>query len=101
MATDNIDIDDRRQNTTFNRPANGGDNVAGPQINRKSVKVNCKKPSIFYVSNPVKRFDQSIMPSRIKPDIDNSKLDLYKDDYHVNKVFIESVKDNPLFINRN
>ena len=100
LATDNMEIDDRRQYTTYNRPANGGKNVAGPQINKDTMKYNIKKTSIYYVSNPGKPLDNNVMPGADQPYKDkvfkNVKPQLSYGDYSTNNNFINTLKDNPL-----
>jgi hypothetical protein len=100
LAQDNMTICDKRQILTYNRPANGGANVGGPQINKKTARFNCKKPSVYYVTNPGKSLDQSVAPSVTKPYRDNTfkniKPQLSYGNYHTNQNFINTLKDNPL-----
>jgi hypothetical protein len=99
-AQDNMTICDKRQVLTYNRPANGGANVAGPQINKNTARFNCKKPSVYYVTNPGKSLDQNVAPSATKPYKDNTfkniKPQLNYGNYHTNQNFINTLKDNPL-----
>jgi hypothetical protein len=100
LAQNNMTICDKRQVLTYNRPANGGANLAGPQINKKTARFNSKKSSIYYVTNPGKAMDQSVSPSVTQPYKDNTfeniKPQLNYGNYHTNNVFINTLKDNPL-----
>lgn len=100
LAQDNMTICEKREILTYNRPANGGSNVAGPQINKKTTRFNAKKPSVYYVTNPGKSLDQNITPGATKPYRDNTfknlKPQLTYGNYHTNDIFINTLKDNPL-----
>jgi len=98
-ATDNIELDDRRQISTYNRPANGKKDLHGPYINRENVELN--NPLLYsYVPIPHISLDHSIMPSvprelvekvyiRAKPVVETSS-------YYINDCFINTLADNPL-----
>ena len=98
-ATDNIELDDRRQISTYNRPANGKKDLHGPYINRDNVELN--NPLLYsYVPMPHKALDHSIMPSvpkelvekvyiRAKPVVESSS-------YYINDCFINTLANNPL-----
>lgn len=95
MSANNMTIDDRREVGTFNRTSGGGANLAGPQINKNTIKINTKKTSIYYVSNAGKGMDHSVMPCVDQSQI-NKKTQLDIGDYYTNNVFINTLKDNPL-----
>ena len=98
-ATDNIELDDRREISTFNRPANGKKDLHGPYINKENVELN--EPLLYsFVPIPHKTLDQSIMPTvprnlvekvyiKAKPVIETSS-------YYINNNFINTLADNPL-----
>jgi hypothetical protein len=98
-ATDNIELDDRREISTYNRPANGKKDLHGPYINRDNVELN--NPLLYsYVPMPHISLDKSIMPSvpkelvekvyiRAKPVVETSS-------YYINDCFINTLADNPL-----
>ena len=100
LSTDNMTIDEKRQIGTYNRPANGGKNYAGPQINKKSVKMNQRKPSIYYVGPAGQPRDNNSMPSVTTPYKNNTFVDMKPQltygDYYTNNVYINTLKDNPL-----
>ena len=50
-ASNNMQIDDRREILTYNRTPGGSKDNNGPMINRCNVKLN-DKPTFEYVSNP-------------------------------------------------
>jgi anti-sigma28 factor (negative regulator of flagellin synthesis) len=98
-ATDNIKLDDRRQISTYNRPANGKKDLHGPYINRENVELN-NSLLYSYVPNPHISLDQSIMPSvprdlvekiyiKAKPVVETSS-------YYINDCFINTLTNNPL-----
>jgi len=98
-ATDNIELDDRRQISTYNRPANGKKDLHGPYIDRNNVELN--DPLLYsYVPIPHISLDHSIMTSiprdivekvyiRAKPVVQTSS-------YYINDCFINTLADNPL-----
>jgi len=98
-ATNNIELDDRREISTYNRPANGKKDLHGPYINRENVELN--NPLLYsYVPIPHISLDKSIMPSvpreliekvyiRAKPVVETSS-------YYINDCFINTLADNPL-----
>jgi len=98
-ATDNIELDNRREISTYNRPANGKKDLHGPYINRENVELN--DPLLYsYVPNPHIALDKSIMPSvprdlvekvyiRAKPVVESSS-------YYINDCFINTLANNPL-----
>jgi hypothetical protein len=99
-AANNMTMLDKREIGTYNRSANGGANLAGPQINKNNIQMNCKKSSIYYVSHPVKKLDQNITPSNTTPYKDgtfvNLKPQLNYGNYSTDNSFISALKDNPL-----
>jgi hypothetical protein len=100
MAADNMTIRETREISTYNRTPGGGANLAGPQINKKTVKMNCKKDSVYYVPHPSRPLDQNIMPSNAEPYHKHTyvikKPQINYGDYYTNNVFINTLKDNPL-----
>ena len=100
LSTDNMTIDEKRQIGTYNRPANGGKNYAGPQINKKTVKMNQRKPSVYYVGPAGQARDNNSMPSVTAPYENNTfvnkKPQITYGDYYTNNVYINTLKDNPL-----
>jgi hypothetical protein len=90
---------DTREISTFNRTAAGGKNKGGPQINRDTVKTNCRKESVFYVSHPSKPLDQNVLLSSTnasqKNCLENKKPQLTYGNYYTNNVYINTLNDNP------
>jgi hypothetical protein len=98
-ATNNIELDDRREISTYNRPANGKKDLHGPYLDRNNVELN--DPILYsYVPGPHISLDHSVMPSvprdivekiyiRAKPVVQTSS-------YYINDCFINTLADNPL-----
>jgi hypothetical protein len=99
---ENMTIRETREISTYNRPAPGTKSLAGPQLNSKNVKMNCKKDSVYYVSHPVRALDNNIMPSNVEPyhkhTFINKKPQLDYGNYYTNNIFIDKLKENP-FVN--
>jgi len=99
IATDNMTIRDTREASTYNRTSGGGQNYAGPQINKDNVKMNSKKDSVYYVPHPARPLDQNIMPSNAEPyhkhTFENKKPQLDYGDYYTNNIFINTLNENP------
>ena len=99
IAADNMTIRDTREISTYNRTAAGGKNKGGPQINRDTVKTNCRKESVYYVSHPSRPLDQSVMPSSTdaykNKCLENKKPQLTYGNYYTNNVYINTLNDNP------
>ena len=98
-ATDNIELDDRRQISTYNRPANGKKDLHGPYINRDNVELN--DPLLYsYVPMPHKALDQSIMPTVSKDIVEKiyirAKPVVQTSSYYINDCFINTLANNPL-----
>ena len=98
-ATDNIELDDRRELSTYNRPANGRKDLHGPYINRENVELN--DPLLYsYVPIPHISLDQSIMPHTSKDIIEKvyirAKPVIETSSYYINDCFINTLADNPL-----
>jgi hypothetical protein len=92
-------IRDTREISTYNRTAAGGSNLAGPQINKDNVKMNCRKESVYYVSAPSRALDNNIMPSADEPynkhTFQNKKPQLTHGNYYTNNIYINTLKENP------
>jgi hypothetical protein len=103
LSADNMTMDDRREITTYNRTAGGGANLAGPQINSKTVKMNQRKDSVFYMSGPFRPLDSTITPSVDTPykngEFIDKKPQLSYGNYYTNNNYISAVKSNPLVNN--
>ena len=103
LSANNMTIDDRREISTYNRPADGGKNISGPQINKNTVRMNQKKDSVFYMSGPRMALDNSISPSVSLPykngEFIDKKPQLSYGNYYTNNDYISAVKDNPLVNN--
>ena len=103
LSADNMTIDDRREILTYNRPADGGKNISGPQINKKTVRMNQRKDSVFYMGGPRMALDNSISPSVSLPykngEFIDKKPQLSYGNYYTNNDYISAVKDNPLVNN--
>ena len=98
-ATDNIELDDRREISTFNRPSNGKKDLHGPYINKENVELN--NPVLYsYVPIPHKSLDQSIMPSVPKDLVEKvyirARPVIQTSSYYINNNFINTLADNPL-----
>ena len=98
-ATDNIELDDRREISTFNRPSNGKKDLHGPYINKENVELN--NPVLYsYVQIPHKSLDQSIMPSVPKDLVEKvyirARPVIQTSSYYINNNFINTLADNPL-----
>ena len=99
IAADNMTIKDTREASTYNRTSGGGQNYAGPQINKDNVKMNSKKDGVYYVPHPARPLDQNIMPSNVEPyhkrTFENKKPQLDYGDYYTNNIFINTLNENP------
>jgi hypothetical protein len=99
-AANNMEIDDRRQELTYNRPANAKGDVYGPYIDKENVRMNDRREIFGYVSHPHKPLDMSVMPTTSKDTIENvylmSKPIIETSAYYVNPYFINTLKNNPL-----
>ena len=99
---ENMTIRETREILTYNRPTPGTKSLAGPQLNSKTVKMNCKKDSVYYVSHPARGLDNNIMPSNVEPyhkhTFINKKPQLDYGNYYTNNIFIDKLKENP-FVN--
>ena len=98
-ATDNIELDDRREISTFNRAANGKKDLHGPYINRDNVELN--NPLLYsYVPIPHIAMDYSVMPSVSRDTIQKvyirAKPVVQTSSYYINDCFINTLADNPL-----
>ena len=99
IAADNMTIRETREISMYNRPANGGADRAGPQFNKETLRTNCRKDTVYYVSHPSRPLDQSVMPSANdayqKKCIENKKPQLSYGNYYTNNVFINTLNQNP------
>jgi hypothetical protein len=98
-AAENMEIDERREITTYNRGANGKGDVFGPTIDRDNVKLN--DPLLYsYTPAPHKHLDFSVMPTVSRNTIENvyakSKPVIETSSYYINSNFINTLKNNPL-----
>jgi hypothetical protein len=98
-AASNMEIDERREITTYNRAANGKKDLNGPYINRETVHLN--EPLLYsYVPAPLKPLDSSIMPRVCKETIEtqykNSRPTISTSSYYISNNRINTLKDNPL-----
>ena len=67
-AADNMTIDERREISTYNRPANGRADWGGPYINRETVHLN--NPTLYsYIPAPGKALDNAVMPRACNPEL--------------------------------
>ena len=99
IAADNMTIRETREISMYNRPANGGADRAGPQFNKETLRANCKKDTVYYVSHPSRPLDQSVMPSATEQYqnkcMENKKPQLSYGNYYTNNVFINTLNQNP------
>jgi hypothetical protein len=92
QAANNMSCDDRREISTYNRPANGKGDDYGPYINEATVQLN--EPILYsHFPNPLKNLDYSVMPSTV---INKSKPVIESSSYYINANFINTLKNNPL-----
>jgi hypothetical protein len=91
-AANNMSCDDRREISTYNRPANGKGDDYGPYINEATVQLN--EPILYsHFPNPLKNLDYSVMPSTV---IKNIRPVIESSSYYINPNFINTLKNNPL-----
>ena len=91
-AASNMSCDDRREISTYNRPANGKGDDYGPYINEATVQLN--EPILYsHFPNPLKNLDYSVMPSTV---IKNIRPVIESSSYYINPNFINTLKNNPL-----
>ena len=99
IAANNMTIRETREISMYNRPANGGADRAGPQFNKETLRTNCRKDTVYYVSHPSRPLDQSVMPSANdayqKKCIENKKPQLSYGNYYTNNAFINTLNQNP------
>jgi len=99
-AANNMEIDERREISTYNRAPNGKGDLNGPYIDRDNVRMNDRKELYSYVSHPHKPLDMSVMPTTSRDTIENvysmSKPVIETSSYYVNPYFINTLKNNPL-----
>ncbi len=99
-ASNNMEIDERREITTYNRTTNGKGDLNGPYIDPENVRFNDKKTLYSHVSHPHKPLDHSVMPTTSRETIETvysiSKPVIETSSYYVNSNFINTLKNNPL-----
>jgi len=99
-AANNMETDERRELSAYNRAPNGKGDLNGPYLDRENVRMNDKKELYSYVSHPYKPLDMSVMPTTSRDTIQNiysmSKPVIETSSYYVNPYFINTLKNNPL-----
>jgi len=98
-AVENMEIDERREITTYNRAANGKGDVFGPYIAEENVHLN--DPVLYsYTPAPHKKLDFTVMPTVSRNTIENvyakNKPVIETSSYYINSNFINTLKNNPL-----
>jgi len=74
-AANNMMIDDRREISTYNRPANAKGDLYGPTIDRENVKLN--EPILYsYVPAPSRGLDFTMKPIPERKEMEPEKWDL-------------------------
>jgi hypothetical protein len=99
-ASKNMETDDRREISMYNRTPNGKSDLNGPYLNPTTVRMNNRKELYNYVSHPHKSLDMSVMPTisrhTIEKEYIHSKPIIEMSGYYINNNFINTLKDNPL-----
>jgi len=88
-AARNICIDDRREISTYNRPANSKSDSVGPIINKKNVVL---KEENYLNRENVGFFERS---DSLSKKYTRNKTNLLTDGYKINDNFINTLNDNP------
>ncbi len=96
QAERNMTIDDKREITSnFSRPANAKSDQIRGNINAETVRFNDKKQLFGYVSIPKMTLDNNITPfAKVHTDRKTNINDT--NDYRMDAIFIDTLKDNPL-----
>ena len=95
-ASNNMQIDCRREISTYNRGANGKADLNGPYIDRDNVKLN--EPLLYsHVSHPFKNLDNSVMPSSSA--YPSNKPIIQMSGYYINSNLKDTLKNNSIAIN--
>ena len=96
QAERNMTIDDKREITAnFSRPANAKSDQIRGNINADTVRFNDKKQLFGYVSIPKMTLDNNITPfAKVHTDKKTNINDT--NDYRLDSIFIDTLKDNPL-----
>ena len=93
-----MNIDDKKEQSIYNRPANAKGDLYGPYIDENNVRLN--EPILYsYVSHPHKNLDHSTMPTQDNKIIQNIYLNkpvIESSSYYINSNFINTLKNNPL-----
>lgn len=99
-ASNNMEIDERREITTYNHAPNGKGDKYGPYINKENVRMNNRKELYNYVPHPHKSLDMSVMPTTSRNTIESvyltSKPVIETSSYYINSNFINTLSHNPL-----
>ncbi len=96
QAERNMSIDDKREITAnFSRPANAKSDQMRGNINADTVRYNDKKQLFGYVSIPKMTLDNNITPfGKVHTDKKTNINDT--NDYRMDSIFIDTLKNNPL-----
>jgi hypothetical protein len=116
IAANNMEINERREITTFNRPANGKADLHGPYIDKETVYLN--EPLLYsFVPAPLKPLDSIIRVSdnrkkvhfdqELKPTLNaksivinnshgSNRPTISNSSYYITNNRINTLKDNPL-----
>jgi hypothetical protein len=99
-ASNNMELDDRRELSNRNRAPNGKGDMNGPYINKENVRMNNRKELYNYVSHPHKPLDMSVTPTTSRNTIETvystSKPVIETSSYYINPNFINTLENNPL-----
>ena len=99
MASNNMELDERREITTYNRTSNGKKDANGPYINKDTVELN-DRLLYTHIPAPFKGLDQNISPSVCSDMINNvyikAKPVIETSSYYINDNFINTLSNNPL-----
>ena len=94
IASNNMNIDDKKETSIYNRPANAKGDLYGPYIDENNVRLN--EPILYsYVSHPYKNLDHSTMPTK-NTNVYLNKPIIESSSYYINSNFINTLKTNPL-----
>jgi len=95
LSAENMTIRETREIGNYNRTSAGGQNLAGPQFNNSTARMNTKKTSVYYVPHPHQSLDNNILPSNPKHNFENKKPILDYGDYYINNSYINTLNNNP------
>ena len=92
-SANNMEIDDKREISTFNRTPNGRSDSIGPYIDVNNVQLS-DELLYSYVAPPCKKLDNNILPSTCHyPD---NKNVLSNSEYYISNDYINTLDTNPL-----